>query len=113
MKDLWINFTKEVLLPEHCGYLRFKIKKLLKEWGEKEYQQGFIDGSETTGRIAQEMTMGVSQWLEYGKNIGYYDYFKKDVEEKIRLDLLKIADEGEIEDLRREIIKYFNPNVPF
>jgi phosphoserine phosphatase len=28
--------------------------------------------------------------------------------EEIREDLMKIADDGEIEDLRREVVRYFN-----
>jgi hypothetical protein len=38
--------------------------------------------------------------------------FKTSIE-KIKTDLLKVADEGEYEDLRREVLRYFNPTVPF
>lgn len=33
--------------------------------------------------------------------------------EIIKSDLLKIADEGELEDLRRETLDYFNKQAPF
>ena len=79
---------------EYVGIKQF-IKNLLKE---------------------QEAPMGVSQWRELGKKYGYDKYF----EEKIKKDLIKIADEGEYEapmgvshesyfdeDLRRECEMYF------
>ena len=50
-----------------------------------------------------ESPMGISEWSNYGERYGYWNYYN----DKIKNDLLKIADEGEYEDLRREVEKYF------
>lgn len=49
-EERWEKFVIEVLCPNKCGFLRFKIKDLLKA----EYQKGFIDGADITGKIAEE-----------------------------------------------------------
>lgn len=54
-----------------------------------------------------ETPIGVSQWKAQGKRYGYWDSFVKQEREKIKKDLLKIADKGEYEDLRREVEAYF------
>lgn len=52
--------------------------------------------------------VGVSKWKEYGKKMGFWDYFEKQIRDKIKSDLLKIADKWEIEDLRVYVEFYFN-----
>jgi hypothetical protein len=49
----------------------------------------------------------VSAWREYGKLRGYWKYFKDEIKEEIKKDLLAIADKGELEELRREVNNYF------
>lgn len=58
--------------------------------------------------LGDEIPMGVSQWRAYGEKYGYYDYFAEEIRQTIKKDLLKIADAGEYEDLRREVEDYFN-----
>jgi hypothetical protein len=56
--------------------------------------------------------MGVSEWMEHGKKYGYWNFFvgckTEELKDKIKTDLLKIADTGELEELRREVSNYFD-----
>jgi len=60
---------------------------------------------------AKIMKYNVSEWAKIGKERGYCDYFKDLIiienNEKIKNDLLQIADNGEFEDMRREVNNYF------
>ena len=47
-------------------------------------------------------------YVPYEEMVHYLEKSLSDQREKIKSDLLKIADSGEFEDLRREVIDYFN-----
>jgi hypothetical protein len=119
-----------------------------KEMEEKKrmYDLGFKAGQESNKDILEENRiikedfeegreiMGLSKWKEYGKRMGFWDYFEDEIKtstikeiadkevdcelkgynlgkseerKQIKKDLLKIADEGEIEELRVNVKEYF------
>ncbi len=72
-----------------------------REWEESKGIVGWNHNSDMVSKIYGEC----SEWW-----IKKIDILLKEKTQEIRDDLLKIADEGEYEDLRREVDEYFGKN---
>jgi len=46
-------------------------------------------------------------WMSPEHCAAFFEFIRKSERDKIKADLLSIADKGEIEDLRREVMSYF------
>lgn len=108
------------------GWDKDRIDKALnvKPWWHYMVAQAFSRGTleqcvakmevvvEEAERRAKEFPYSISEWERIGKERGYWDYYLRETQrakaEEIKSDLLKIADEGEYEDLRREVEHYFS-----
>lgn len=66
---------------------------------------------DTSPKKEPPTTVGYSEWVEEGREKGYYDYFKRAltvaIGTSIKERLLLIADAGELEELRREVKLFF------
>jgi hypothetical protein len=86
-------------LDEKVARIKIIFEKLLIEAKNKFYNDGFYNGKAEMYETVREL---IQKQRKEQYDLGY-----KHAQEKAKAELLKIADEGEYEDLRREIISYF------
>lgn len=77
-----MSATIEKAKAEDPKTLKAEIKRLTGELERKNVEKGVKD-----------TPMGVSQWREYGKKYGYYDFFEKQIMQKAGLEWEKVVKE--------------------